>query len=63
MDTGLRGKVVIVTGAAAGIGRATALRFAREGCRVAGFDVNEAAGPGLVEEIGKAGGRRALRPR
>jgi 3-oxoacyl-[acyl-carrier protein] reductase len=56
MDTGLRGKVVIVTGAAAGIGCATALRFAREGCRVAGFDVNEAAGPGLVEEIGKAGG-------
>jgi len=30
MDTGLRGKVVIVTGAAAGIGWATALRFARE---------------------------------
>jgi 3-oxoacyl-[acyl-carrier protein] reductase len=56
MDTGLRGKVVIVTGAAAGIGCATALRFAREGCRVAGFDVNEAAGPGLVEAIGNAGG-------
>jgi len=56
MDTGLRGKVVIVTGAAAGIGRATALRFAGEGCRVAGFDVNEQAGPGLVEEVAKSGG-------
>jgi 3-oxoacyl-[acyl-carrier protein] reductase len=56
MNTGLRGKVVIVTGAAAGIGRATALRFAGEGCRVAGFDVNEQAEPGLVDEIGKAGG-------
>jgi 3-oxoacyl-[acyl-carrier protein] reductase len=56
MDTGLRGKVVIVTGAAAGIGCATALRFAREGCRVAGFDVNETAGSGLVEEVAKAGG-------
>ena len=56
MDTGLRGKVVIVTGAAAGIGRATALRFAGEGCRVAGFDVNEEAGTGLVGEIVKAGG-------
>jgi 3-oxoacyl-[acyl-carrier protein] reductase len=56
MDSGLRSRVVIVTGAAAGIGRATAVRFAREGCRVAGFDVNEAAGPGLVEAIARAGG-------
>ena len=56
MDTGLRGKVVIVTGAAAGIGRATALRFAGEGCRVAAFDVRDEAGAGLVDQIGKAGG-------
>jgi len=40
-DTGLRGKVAIVTGAAAGIGRATARRFASEGCRVAAWDVND----------------------
>jgi 3-oxoacyl-[acyl-carrier protein] reductase len=56
MATGLKQRVVIVTGAAAGIGRATALRFAGEGCRVAGFDVNEAAGLGLVAEIAAAGG-------
>jgi 3-oxoacyl-[acyl-carrier protein] reductase len=55
VGTGLQGKVVIVTGAAAGIGRATALRFAEQGCRVAGFDVDQAKGPGLVEELGADG--------
>jgi len=53
-------KVVIVTGAAAGIGRATALRFAGERARVAGFDVDAAKGPGLVEEIRAAGGEGAF---
>jgi 3-oxoacyl-[acyl-carrier protein] reductase len=56
MDTGLRGRVVVVTGAAAGIGRATALRFASEGCRLALFDVQEAPGPGLVEDVVARGG-------
>jgi 3-oxoacyl-[acyl-carrier protein] reductase len=57
MSAGLRDKVVIVTGAAAGIGRATALRFAAEGCRVAGFDVNAAAGEGLVAALAANGGQ------
>jgi 3-oxoacyl-[acyl-carrier protein] reductase len=35
---GLRGKVVVVTGGASGIGRAAALRFGEEGCRVAVWD-------------------------
>src|SRR5581483_9136783 len=41
IETGLQDKVVIVTGAAAGIGRVTAQRFAQEGCRVASWDVRE----------------------
>jgi 3-oxoacyl-[acyl-carrier protein] reductase len=45
IETGLAGKVVIVTGAAAGIGLATADRFEREGCRVARWDVKN--GPGI----------------
>ena len=60
MDTGLAGKVVIVTGAAAGIGRATALAFAEERARVAAWDVNDAAAPALVESLAAAGGEAAF---
>ena len=35
MDLGLKGKVAIVTGASDGIGKATAVRLALEGARVA----------------------------
>ena len=43
IETGLHDKIVIVTGAGAGIGKATARRFAQEGCRVASWDIKEAA--------------------
>ena len=40
----LDGKVAFITGAGAGIGRATAVLFAREGARVVAADINVAAG-------------------
>jgi len=55
IETGLQGKVVVVTGGAAGIGRATAVRFAREGCKVAVWDVKEDAAD-LVAELEELGG-------
>src|SRR5208282_5832406 len=60
-DTGLRGKVVIVTGAAAGIGRATARRFSSEGCRVAAWDVNDAGQDELRRELSALGGEALFR--
>lgn len=45
-------KVVIVTGGAAGIGRATAQKFAAEGAQVVLCDVNEEAGKAFAQELG-----------
>ena len=55
----LDGKVAIVTGAARGIGRAIALRFAHEGARVAVVDLREAEGRETVRLI-EAKGSQAL---
>jgi len=51
----LENKVAIITGAGSGIGKETALLFAKEGAKVVVADVNEKAGEETVVEIKKNG--------
>src|SRR5262249_24584817 len=56
MDLHLGGRVVAVTGAASGVGRAAAAVLAAEGASVACLDVQEDALRAVVSQIGDAGG-------
>ncbi len=53
----LENKVAIITGAGAGIGEATAVRFAQEGARVVVADLKQDAGERVAQRIKDAGGQ------
>jgi NAD(P)-dependent dehydrogenase (short-subunit alcohol dehydrogenase family) len=62
MQNQLHSKTALITGAASGIGRATALLFAQEGASVVLTDLNESAGYAAAIEIKSQGGRAVFEP-
>jgi NAD(P)-dependent dehydrogenase (short-subunit alcohol dehydrogenase family) len=60
METGLKDKIVFITGAANGIGRATAIAFAKEGAKVGLLDIDEAQLKDVQSEIRALGAEATL---
>ena len=52
----LDGKVVVITGAGSGMGRAMALRFAAEGATIVGADIAQEPIEAVAREVKDAGG-------
>jgi NAD(P)-dependent dehydrogenase (short-subunit alcohol dehydrogenase family) len=52
MEARFEGKIVVITGAGSGIGRATAARFSREGANVACLDLDEASATETAKDVG-----------
>lgn len=59
LSRSIKGKVALVTGAASGMGRATAHIFAEEGAKVAVLDLKQERVDAVVKEIADAGGEAA----
>ncbi len=53
----LEGKIALITGAGSGMGKATAMLFAREGAKIAAVDIDEKAADETASEIERGGGR------
>ena len=58
----MKGRVILITGATSGIGRATALLFAEIGAHVVATSRTPRAGTELVQEIRNSGGEAAFVP-
>lgn len=61
-SSGLAGQVVLITGAASGIGRETALRAAEEGADIAAIGLDSSGLDSLVDQVRATGRRAAARP-